>query len=223
MIRSRSKSKIKIRIRYLLRRVPFLRDAWRSSRSDHEHANDPLSVLFSWADLIRSGDSLAFARRTSWPAAALEFRTKGDINNRYRSSADRVWRRCPSQAAEESHSSIGHLGERVVRIHRTRKRSPWALSTITTSATQLWHCSQPVMICLLTTTEVWSAERPDIGYTIRVCEVEYPNEIKNVEELLRQEAGLHLCRCFQTAVGGLPMATILAIGHIVIRGRRDAR
>jgi hypothetical protein len=43
------------------------------------------------------------------------------------------------------------------------------------------------MIWLLTTTEVWSAERPDIGYTIRVCEGEYPNEIENVEELLKQD------------------------------------
>jgi hypothetical protein len=54
------------------------------------------------------------------------------------------------------------------------------------------------MIWLLTTTEVWSAESPDIGYTIQVCEGEYPQEMKNVEELLRQENALHLCRCFQT-------------------------
>jgi hypothetical protein len=58
---------------------------------------------------------------------------------------------------------------------------------------------QPIMIWLLTTTEVWTADRPDIGYKIQICEGEYPKEIRNVEELLRREAGLHLCSCFQTA------------------------
>jgi len=54
------------------------------------------------------------------------------------------------------------------------------------------------MILLLTTTEDWSAERPDIGYNIRVCEGEYPNKVENVTELLKQEPGLKLCRCFHT-------------------------
>jgi hypothetical protein len=52
------------------------------------------------------------------------------------------------------------------------------------------------MIWLLTTTEDWSAERPDIGYNIRVCEGEYPNKIENVKELLKLEPELKLCRCF---------------------------
>ena len=56
----------------------------------------------------------------------------------------------------------------------------------------------PVMIWLLTTNEDWSAERPDIGYDIRVCEGEFPNKIEKVRELLKQEARVKLCRCFRT-------------------------
>jgi hypothetical protein len=54
------------------------------------------------------------------------------------------------------------------------------------------------MIWLLMMTEAWSADMPDVGYTIPVCEGEYPNKTKNVEELLRQEDGLQLCRSFHT-------------------------
>jgi hypothetical protein len=54
------------------------------------------------------------------------------------------------------------------------------------------------MIWLLTTTEDWSAERPDIGYDIQVCEGEYPNKIEKIGELLKREARLKLCRYFLT-------------------------
>ena len=55
------------------------------------------------------------------------------------------------------------------------------------------------MIWALTTTETWSAEKPDIGYNIVLCDGEIPDKFDKVEELLNQNPGLQLVRWFHAA------------------------